>query len=284
MITVTLSGPLGTQDFLAGPTDALGAATIEPLMTLPPGNYQAVACFVEDPWFLGSCSTPQPVKVTAGFAGFARGGPITITGTRHTSLGDLHSETSIVLHGNAHTLSAGAGERLEYVTTFSDGSVGSTYNLFQVPALGIAPVYLVSTYCSGAPDLMGVPITYVDGDWTAKNNQVLSGIYCVSGNIKIQSRVSGSATLVGSGPTSTITTAGGDQNLSTADPTGADVLLLTASVAAKAIVLDANEARFTGAVVAAGGVEISSNGTTVDTAVVAENITVKGDHNLLDGR
>jgi hypothetical protein len=284
MMVITLSGLLGTQEFIAGPTDAQGAATIEPLLTLPPGNYEAVACFVEDAWFLGSCSVPQPVKVTAGFAGFAKDGPITISGTGHTSLGDLHSETSIDLHGTSHTLSAAAGERLEYATTFTDGSTGSTYNLFQVPPLGIAPQYLVSTYCSGAADLLGVPITYVTGDFTAKNNAVLSGIYCVTGNIKIQSRVTGTATLVGAGPLSTITTAGGDQNLTTADPTGADVLLLTAAQVAKAITLGANEARFTGAVVAGGGVEVSSIESVVDTAIIAKTITVKGDRNVLDGR
>jgi hypothetical protein len=89
---------------------------------------------------------------------------------------------------------------------------------------------------------------------------------------------------VGTSPLSTITTAGGDQNLTTADPTGADVLLLTAAEVAKAITLGANEARFTGAVVAGGGVEISSIESIVDTAVIAKTITVKGDRNILDGR
>jgi hypothetical protein len=282
MMTVNMTGPNGAGSFPAGPTDDAGTVTIEPLMTLPPGNYQATACFEEDPWFLGSCSVPQPVKVTPGFAAFARIGPVDIEGTTHTSLGDLHSEGSVTLGGSTHVLSAGSGERLEYVTTFLDGSTGSQYNLFQVTAFGLAPQYLASTYCNGGSNVMGVPVTYITSKtWNVKNDTVLSGIYCVTGSVKIQSRVTGTATIVATG---TIQTTGGDQSLATADPTGADLLMLSGSMDAKAIALNQAPGFFKGAVVAAGGIEIAGMDTTVDTAVIGNTVTVKGVENVLDGR
>jgi hypothetical protein len=67
---------------------------------------------------------------------------------------------------------------------------------------------------------MGVPIIYSNGDLTFKNDQTAAGIYCVTGNIKLQSRVAsresrvaGAAVLLATG---TITTSGDDQQLSTA--------------------------------------------------------------------
>jgi hypothetical protein len=281
-MTVTLTGLQGTLSFPAGPTDAAGSVTITPLMTLPPGNYQATACFEEDPWFLGSCSAAQPVKITPGFAGFARGGPVDISGTAQISLGDLHSEGALNLGGNAHVLSAGAGERLEYVTTFTNGSVGSTFNLFQVPALGIAPIYLASTYCGGASVLMGVPVQYISGNMIIKNDTVLSGIYCVDGGIKIQARVTGTATLVATGTINR--TAGGSQSLMTADPTGADLLMFSGSSSSKALVLNQSDAFFKGVIFAKGGIELSGMRSTVDTAIIGNSIIVKGANNTLDGR
>jgi hypothetical protein len=282
MMTVHLTGLLGSISYPAGPTDLFGNATITPFMTLPPGNYEATTCFTEDPWFLGSCSAPQPVKVTVGFSAFARGGPISISGGGHTSLGDMHSETSIDLSGNAHVLSAGTDERMEYVTTLLDGSTGSTYNDFQITAFGISPQFLASTYCGGnAMDLLGVPITRRDSNWTIKNDTVLSGIYCVAGNIKMQARLTGSAVLVATG---TITTSGGNSSLTTADPTGADVLMLAQSTAVKAISLAGEDCTYTGNLVATGGIELSSSETLVDGAMVGQVIVVKGSTNTLDGR
>ncbi len=280
-VVISLAGPLGSKSYTAGPTDASGNATITPLMDLPPGNYQAKACFEEDAWFLGSCSPEQTVKVTLGFAAFASGGPITITGTSQTALGDLHSESSVVLSGATHVISAAAGERLEYVTTLTDQSTGSKYNAFKVTPLGIKPTYLSSTYCSGASSLMGVPITYISGNHTFHNRAVVSGIYCVSGNIKIQSDVTGSAVMIAGG---TITTSGGGQNLKTADPTGADVLLMAGSNIDKAISADAALIRFVGVLVATGGIEVSSQNALADGGVVGRLIVVKGLNHVLDGR
>lgn len=280
-VVISFNGPLGSKSYTAGPTDASGNATITPLMDLPPGNYQVKACFAEDPWFLGSCTPEQTVKVTAGFAAFASGGPITITGTTERALGDLHSESSVVLTGSTHVISAAANERLEYVTTLTDQSTGSKYNAFQVPALGIKPTYLASTYCSGDATLMGVPITYIKGNHTFHNGAVLSGIYCVSGDIKIQSDVTGSAVLVAAG---TIGTSGGGQNLKTADPTGADVLLLSGSNGDNAISVSAPQGRFVGVIVATGGVEIASQEQLADGGVIGRLIAVKGMNNVLDGR
>jgi len=280
-MTVTLTGPLGNQTFLAGPTGANGKATITPLMTLPPGAYQATACFAQDPWFRASCSAAQTVKVTGGFAGFSRGGPFTVSGIGNTTRGDVHVEDGIVISGTSHVLSAAVGERLEYVTTFTDKSNGSSYNKYKVPALGITPQYLRSTYCSGASSLMGVPITYSNKDLTFKNDQTVSGIYCVTGDIKIQSRVTGTAVLLATGK---ISTSGGDQHLSTADPTGANLLMLAGSADASAISLQQKNASFAGAIDAAGGVVIGSMGSTYTGSLVGQSATLGGASNTVDGR
>jgi hypothetical protein len=277
-LTITLTGTLGTQTYPVGPTAADGTATITPLMTLPPGNYTATACFAQDPWFLASCSAGQPVKITFGFSSFARGGPINFSGNNHTATGDLHSEGSVLISGNSHVLSAAAGERFEYVTTFSDIGTGNSYNKFQVAPLGITPSYLRSTYCTGAATFMGVPITYSSKSLTFKNDEVISGIYCVTGDIKIQSRVSGNVVLLATG---TISTSGGDQNLATADPTGADVLLLAGSSDVKAISIQASDATFKGVIVSTGGVYISSKRSTFDTGLLGTQVLVSGSYNLL---
>jgi len=281
-LTVTLTGPLGTQTYTAGPTSGLfGTATITPLMTLPPGNYTATACFAQDPWFRASCSPAQTVKVTGGFAGFSRGGPFTVNGIGNTTLGDVHVENGIVIGGNSHVLSAAAGERLEYVTTLTDNSVGSIYNAFKVPALGIAPQYLRSTYCTGASSLMGVPITYSNSNLTFKNDQTIAGIYCVTGDIKIQARVTGTAVLLATGK---ISTSGGSQHLSTADPTGADLMILAGSADSNAASLQQKDASFVGAIVATGGVVIGSMNSTYDGNLVGQSATLGGSSNTLDGR
>jgi hypothetical protein len=250
-------------------------------MTLPPGNYTATACFAQDPWFRASCSASQTVKVTGGFAGFSRGGPFTVSGGHNTTLGDVHVENGIVIAGNSHVLSAAAGERLEYVTTFTDNSNGSIYNKFQVPALGIAPQFLRSSYCTGAGSLMGVPITYSNDDLTFKNDETVSGIYCVTGNIKIQSRVTGTAVLLATGK---ITTSGGNQHLSTADPLGADLLMLAGSADSNAVGLQQKDASFVGAIVAAGGVALGSTNSLYDGSLVGQSATLGGSNNTLDGR
>lgn len=280
-LTVTLTGPLGTGSYPAGPTSVFGGATITPLMTLPPGNYTATACFEQDPWFRASCSGAQTVKVTGGFAGFSRGGPLTVTGIDNTTLGDVHVEDGIVISGARHVLSAAAGERLEYVTTFTDNSTGSVYNDYQVPALGIAPQYLRSTYCTGAGSFMGVPVTYSNKDLTFKNDAVISGIHCVTGDIKIQARVTGAAVLLATGE---IKTSGGDQHLSTADPTGADLLMLADSADPNAISLRQKDASFAGAIVATGGVVVGSMNSTFTGNLVGESATLGGSNNTLDGR
>jgi hypothetical protein len=110
-LTITLTGTLGTQTYPIGPTGSDGKATITPLMTLPPGNYTATACFAQDAWFLASCSAGQTVKVTFGFSSFARGGPINFSGGSNIATGDLHSEGSVLISGNNHVLSAATGER-----------------------------------------------------------------------------------------------------------------------------------------------------------------------------
>jgi hypothetical protein len=279
-LTITLTGNLGTQTYPVGPTGADGSATITPLMTLPPGDYIATACFAQDSWFRASCSTGQAVKITFGFASFARGGPINFSGNSNKATGDLHSESSVLISGNSHVLSAGAGERFEYVTTFNDIGIGNLYNKFQVPALGITPSYLRSTYCTGASTLMGVPVTYSNASLTFKNDQVINGIYCVTGDIKIQSRVTGNVVLLATG---LITTSGGGQNLRTADPTGADVLFLAGSPdPQKAISVQATDSTYKGALVAtAGGVYISSKNSTFDTGLLGSQVLVSGQGNLL---
>ena len=73
--------------------------------------------------------------------------------------------------------------------------------------------------CNGAPSLMGVPVTYINGGWNIKHDTVLAGIYCVTGDVKIQARVSGTGTIISTGVINKVRTAGGDQNLTTADPT-----------------------------------------------------------------
>ncbi len=277
-VTITLTGPLGTQTYLAGPTAADGTATIAPLMTLPPGDYQATACFAEDPWFRGSCSGGQTVRVTPGYTSFATGGPIAVSGGSNTAIGDLHSEGSATVSGTGHVLSAGPGERFEYVTTFTDNGTGNQYHKVQVPALGMAPSYLRSTYCTGAPTLFGVPVTYVNQSITFKNDEVLSGIYCVTGDIKIQSRVSGSAVLLATGP---ITTSGGDQNLVTADPTGADLLMRSGSADSKSISILGTTAKFKGALVATGGVYVAAKDSVFQSYLGGSQVLIAGSGNLL---
>jgi hypothetical protein len=202
-LTVTLTGPLGTQSYPAGPTSLFGVATITPLMTLPPGNYTATACFAQDPWFRASCSAGRTVKVTGGFAGFSRGGPLTVSGGHNTTL------------------------------------------------------------------------------LTFKNDQTVSGIYCVTGNIKIQSQVTGSAVLLATGKAST---SGGDQHISTADPLGADLLMLAGSSDSNAIGLQQKDASFAGAIVAAGGVVIGFTNSLYDGSLVGQSATLGGTNNTLDGR
>jgi hypothetical protein len=277
-LTITLTGPLGMRSYAVGPTGSDGKATITPLMDLPPGNYMATACFAQDAWYRASCSTPVTIKITLGFSGFARGGPINFSGGGNTATGDLHSEGGVLISGNSHVLSAGKGERFEYVTTFSDIGTGNSYNEFQVSPLGIAPNYLRSTYCTGASAFMGVPVTYVTGTLTFKNDAVASGIYCVVGDIKIQSRVTGKAMFLATG---LVTTSGSHQTLETADPTGADVLVLSESANSKAVSIQSHESLFKGALVATGGVYISSNTSTFDTGLVGKQVLVSGNTNLL---
>lgn len=277
-LTISLTGTLGTQTYPVGPTGSDGKATITPLMTLPPGTYTATACFTQDAWFRASCSAGQTIKVTFGFSSFARGGPINFSGNSNKATGDLHSEGSVLISGNSHVLSAGVGERFEYVTTFLDIGTGNAYNKFQVAPLGITPSYLRSTYCTGAASFMGVPITYSSKSLTFKNDQVISGIYCVTGDIKIQSRVSGKVVLLATG---LITTSGGNEKLETADPTGADVLLLAGSTNVKAISIQATDSTFKGAIVATGGVYISAKNSTFDTGLLGTQVLVSGSNNLL---
>jgi hypothetical protein len=278
-VTVRLSGPLGAETYPAGPTGPDGRVVVAPVMFLPPGNYEAVACFEEDPWFRASCSAPQPVKVTVGFAAFAHGGPITVAGSTHTGLGDMHSERAVALAGTTQTLSAAVGEQLQYVTMFTDNSTGSDYNLVHVAAFGRAPTYSRTTYCNGATSLMGVPITYVNGNHTFPNGASLSGIYCVSGDVKLHSGVSGAAVIVAGGK---ISTSGLGQNLTTADPTGADVVLLAWSDDSKAATVGAGS--YSGTIVARGGVEVGAMDTVVVSALVGRTVTVTGISNTLDGR
>jgi hypothetical protein len=278
-LTITLSGPLGSQSYPVGSTSADGTASIKPLMTLSPGSYTAKACFVQDSWFAASCSAGQAVKVTLAFSGFARSGPISFSGTDHRATGDLHSEGSATVSGVDHVLSAAAGERFEYVSTFNSSGINNTYNEVKVPASGIVPSYLRSTYCTGAPTLMGVPVTYLSTSVTFKPDQVISGIYCVTGDIKIQSRVTGKAVLLATG---TITTFGPDHKLQTADPTGADVLLLAGSSNPKAISIQTIDSTFTGAIIATGGVSISSTiDSTFESGLVGSQVQVSGSNNLL---
>jgi hypothetical protein len=219
------------------------------------------------------------IKITFGFASFARGGPINFSGGGNKATGDLHSEGSVLISGNSHVLSAGTGERFEYVTTFSDIGTGNSYNKFKVAPLGITPSYLRSTYCTGASTFMGVHVTYVSGTVTFKNDAVAAGIYCVVGDIKIQSRVRGKATLLATG---TISTSGSRQMLETADPTGADLLMLSGSNnTSKAISIQSTDSQFKGALVAAGGVYISSNTSTFDTGLLGNQVLVSGNNNLL---
>jgi hypothetical protein len=281
-LTITLTGALGTQTFPVGPTAADGTATITPQMSLPPGNYQATACFAEDPWFRASCSTPRTVKVTGGFANFTNGGPLSVSGAGNTTLGDVHVEDGIFIEGNRHVLSAAPGERLEYVTTFTDVSDGSTYNKYQVPALGKTPQYLMSTYCTGQNTFMGVPIKYVNANLTLKNDEVINGvIYCVTGDIKIQSRVTGSAVLLATGK---ITTSGGILNLTTADPTGADVLMLAGSPDVNAVGLQQKDSVFRGVIAATGGVVVGSMNSTYTGMLLGKTVVLGGGSNVLDGR
>lgn len=283
-LVVTFTGLTATETYVAGPTQADGTATITPLMLLPPGNYQVTACFEEDPWFRASCSAPKTVKVTPGFAAFARVGPISISGGSLDVLGDLHSETGVNLSGTGHIVSAGADERLEYVTSFTDNSTGSTYNDVQVAPFFAAPQYLASTYCGGASALMGVPITYVPGNWNIKHDTVLSGIYCVSGDVKIQARVTGTATIVATGVIDKIRTTGGDQSLATADPTGADLLMLAGATGERAITLVPTDAVWKGVVVSMGGLEVGGQTSRLEGSFIGNLLQLKGSDNVVDGR
>jgi hypothetical protein len=129
---------------------------------------------------------------------------------------------------------------------------------------------------------MGVPVQYISGNMIIKNDTVLSGIYCVDGGIKIQARVTGTATLVATGTINR--TAGGSQSLMTADPTGADLLMFSGSSSSKALVLNQSDAFFKGVIFAKGGIELSGMRSTVDTAIIGNSIIVKGANNTLDGR
>jgi len=125
---------------------------------------------------------------------------------------------------------------------------------------------------------MGVPVTYSAQSVTFKNDQVISGIYCVTGDIKIQSRVSGKVVLLATG---LITTSGGDQKLETADPTGADVLMLAGSSDVKAISIQSSDATFKGVIVSTGGVYVSSKNSTFDGGLLGTQVLVSGSNNLL---
>ncbi len=281
---VLLTGLNASESFPASPTGADGTISIDSLIMLPPGLYQAKACFTEDPWFLGSCSPEVTVKIKPGFGLFGRGGGVTVKGQSHRTLGDVHSERAVSISGSSHALSNGPGERLEYGTTFLDSSSGSKYNKFKVLPFGQSPQWFASNYCSGASSLMGVPITYLTGGWTIKNDQVLNGIYCVTGDVKIQARVRGVATIVASGFINKIKLSGGDQNLTTADPTGADLLLLAGSSSTKAIVLVAPTATWKGNIVAAGTIDFGGQLTTLVGSLVGNGIIVSGANSVVDGR
>ena len=136
-----------------------------------------------------------------------------------------------------------------------------------------------SVDANGKPNgVMGVPVTYSNKSITFKNDQVVSGIYCVTGDIKIQSRVTGKVVLLATG---LITTSGGNENLETADPTGADVVMLAGSTDVKAISIQATDSVFKGVIVAAGGVYISSKNSTFDTGLLGTQVLVSGTNNLL---
>jgi hypothetical protein len=121
----------------------------------------------------------------------------------------------------------------------------------------------------------------VRGDLTFKNDETVSGIYCVTGNIKIQSRVTGTAVLLAIGK---IATSGGDQHLSTAGPLGADLLMLAGSADSNAIGLQQKDASFAGAIVAIGGVTLGSTNSLYDGSLVGQSATLGGSNNTLDGR
>jgi hypothetical protein len=201
-----------------------------------------------------------------------------VSGGSNTTIGDLHSEGGAAVSGTANVLSAGPGERFEYVTTFTENGIGNRYNKVQVPALGISPSYLRSTYCTGAPTFYGVPVTYVNQGITFKNDQVVSGIYCVTGGIKVQSRVSGAAVLLATG---TISFSGGDQNLVTADPTGADLLMLSGSADSKAISVLGTNVKFKGALVATGGVYAAANDSVLESFLRGSQVLIAGSGNLI---
>jgi len=128
---------------------------------------------------------------------------------------------------------------------------------------------------------MGVPVTYFNSDLTFKNDAQISGIYCVTGDIKIQSRVTGTAVLLATGK---ITTSGGSQQLTTADPTGADVLMLAGSPDPNAISLQQKDATFVGAVVAGGGVAVGSTNSRYDGSLIGQSAKLGGGGNTMDGR
>jgi hypothetical protein len=123
-------------------------------------------------------------------------------------------------------------------------------------------------------------VTYSSKSVTFKNDQGISGIYCVTGDIKIQSRVTGTVVLLATG---LITTSGGGEKLQTADRTGADVLMLANSAdPQKAITIQASDSTHKGALVAtAGGVYVASKNSTFDTGLFGSRVLVSGQGNLL---
>jgi hypothetical protein len=103
----------------------------------------------------------------------------------------------------------------------------------------------------------------------------------VTGDIKVQARATGTAVLLATGK---ITTSGGNLTLTTADPTGADVLMLAGSTASNAIGLQQKGSTFAGAIVATGGVVVGSQNSVYDGSLVGQSAALGGASNTLDGR
>ncbi len=81
-----------------------------------------------------------------------------------------------------------------------------------------------------------------------------------------------------------ITTSGGDQQLTTADPFGADLLMLAGSGDSPAISVGGRDATFGGVLVAAGGIDVWSQTTSMMPALVGQQIHVGGRNHTIDGR
>jgi hypothetical protein len=77
---------------------------------------------------------------------------------------------------------------------------------------------------------------------------------------------------------------GGNQHLSTADPLGADLLMLAGSADSNAIALQQKDASFAGAIVATGGVTLGSTNSLYDGSLVGQSATLGGSNNTLDDR